>query len=185
MIGEMIYVFCMHINLVANKVGALVTALSDVLTSPQYSSSSDAALVTLFHRQPISVTSLAQILGLTQSATTRLVQRLKSEKLIQQQDMSGRERLLSLSKEGEQIAAALGKFRLDRIAEILSPLSDDDRQALDRIVSSLLINLVEDETHARHMCRHCDHGICRGEACPVGSEIRRKEKMEKSHDSEA
>ena len=163
----------MHALLLANKIDALVTALGDLGQSASgMAPSRYSALVSLRHRQPMTVTALATILGLSQPATTRLVQSLRSDGLVAQARRSGREMELRLTRAGTRKAETIQRRRLEALEETLGSFGRADRKAFDKLLSRLLAGIVSDPEHARHMCRNCNHAICDGKECPLGEEIR-------------
>ena len=119
-------------------------------------------MVSLLHHQPITVTALSDILGLSQPATSRLVQGLQNQELVERDMATGRKRALVLTRQGVVEAAVLQDARLEAIAKALEPLSDSDRGVLDRVVSTVLTHLTDGPEHARIMCRYCDHNTCDG-----------------------
>jgi len=164
----------MNIDLLSNHLAALASGLSDrMAAASSLSESADAALLTLRHFAPLPVTELARILGLSQPAATRLVAGLRRDGLVAETDSNTRLRPLSLTIAGRERATALQRARAAEIADLLALLPPADQQALDRIIRRLLVPLTESPAQARHLCRFCDHGLCRGDACPVGCEARR------------
>ena len=163
----------MNINITANKLGALMDGLGDALAETMTESgSSGAALLTIYHWGPIGTTELSRIIGLSQSATTRLVAGLRERCLVSISSLEGRERPLALTPDGLEHAQFLQSERLAILEQALAPLATDDRENLDRILSLILGSFVEGKKHARRICRNCDHQICVGGLCPVGKAAR-------------
>jgi DNA-binding MarR family transcriptional regulator len=163
----------MYTNITANKLGALMDGLGDALAeTTTESGSSGAALLTLYHWGPIGTTELSRIIGLSQPATTRLVAGLRERRLVSTSSVEGRERPLELTTGGLEHAQYLQSQRLAVLDQALAPLGSEDRENLDRIVSTILGGFVEGKKHARRICRNCDHQICVGGLCPVGKAAR-------------
>lgn len=162
----------MHV--LPNKLGALVTALLDRLDGQfePYSHSAAAALLTLLYRERLPVTQLAHILRLSQPAATRVVDRLETGGLLSRIPEAGRAVPVRLTAVGRQAAQTLQDRRLALCAGALSPLSQEERDAFDHILSKVLAGLVEDRGLARQICRLCDHAACDGPLCPVGCAAR-------------
>ena len=97
----------MHTNdLLANKLGALALhAVDDLVAGLAQSESAGAALLTLFHRGALAASDLAPIIGLTQSATVRLIDRLESQGLVRREPAPGRAVPLGLTVRGRRRAA--------------------------------------------------------------------------------
>lgn len=161
-------------HLLSNKLGALLTALSDLLDRQcePYSPSSSAALLTLLYHDQMPVMELARVLRLSQPAATRVVDRLETEGLVARVLDAGRIVPVRLTAVGQQAAQTLQDGRLALCERALGPLSEADRDGFDHILSKVLAGLVEDRSHARQICRLCDHGICDGPLCPVGCAAR-------------
>ena len=78
---------------------------------------------------------------------------------------------LTLTPKGRRQARRLSERRAARAAARLDVLTLEERRALDRLVTKLLHGAVEQRADARHLCRFCDHALCRGAGCPVGSGV--------------
>lgn len=162
----------------ASKLSALIVRLSDIsedLGAP-YSPSSVAALLTLLHRPSLAVTELASILRLTQPSTTRLVDKLVRSGLVIRLAGSGKVTPITLTPSGEAAARGLQDRRLAAFARAIAILDEGERRALDGIVSKMLGEGVDNRRLARQICRFCDHAVCDGELCPVGSAATTAEK---------
>lgn len=168
--NKIIYAFRMHKHLLENKLGALLVEVSDGLNQTDiYSSSATAALLTLLHWAELPVTELAEVLRLSQPATSRLLHKLEAEGLVDRPIVSGRMAPMRLSRRGRTAAQKIQTERVQRMSELMSPLNKKDRTELDRLLSLLLSNAVVGRKHARQICRFCDHEICDGPDCPVGT----------------
>ena len=170
----------MHYTLLANKLGALATLVADVPTIDGQSQSTAAALLTLHYHGPLMVTGLAAILGLSQPAASRLLDRLVSDRLATRSRRPGaRETLVDLTPGGRKIAEQAQTRRLERLQAVLAPLSTEQRQVLEQMLDAILALPIKNRDQARHLCRFCDHSLCDGAACPVGSAARRLESRQR------
>jgi DNA-binding MarR family transcriptional regulator len=161
----------MHINLLANKLGALGVLIDEVGhdTTNALSKSSVAAVLTLNYRGPLSITELSRTIGLTQPATTRLVGGLVQGGIVQKRSgLSAREVGVRLTPRGSALAHELQTNRLARIASLLERLSAAEQKQLDGLLTAILGSAVQSRAQARQLCRFCDHEICDGPLCPVG-----------------
>ena len=135
-----------------------------------------AALVALteFLDAP-SIRELSAVLGLTHSATVRLVDSLEARGLVQREPgEDGRAVALRVNAAGETKARAILAARAVALEELLAPLDRDERAELARLHSLLLGGLVDSGAAPEHVCRLCDTGGC-GHAsgrCPVTAEWR-------------
>lgn len=167
----------MHDNILANKFGALGFALVEASQPPDdLSSSSVSALMTLHHWGELPVTKLSAIVGLTQPATTRMLTSLKEAGLVSDGKVDGRLRPAALTQKGKRKAATLSKAREEALTSLLAPLNKSERTSMDTMLSKILSGVVDSRETARRLCRQCDHGICTGSACPIGTEATRLER---------
>jgi DNA-binding MarR family transcriptional regulator len=168
----------MH-SITANKIGVLAFCVPDTSQQGTYSSSATSALLTLLDRGDMSVTELAAIIGLSQPATTRLISKLTSSGLTRQQNDGGRTKPVGLTAKGGRRAAKLKHTRQENLGALLSPLTDKEIRTLDHLLNKMLSCVADDRAQARHLCRQCDHDVCSGSTCPIGSSITN---MENGHD---
>jgi DNA-binding MarR family transcriptional regulator len=161
------------VDITANLLGAVVVAfgdeLADTLSADSGHGCSDAAaLLSVHYRDPLTVSALSRIVGLTHAGTVRLVDRLEDRgSLRRRPGPDGRSVSLELTPAGRRAAVALQRGRLDLLERVLSPLDSTERDQLHRLLDKLLDNVTRDRRHARHLCRLCDHERCRNGDCPV------------------
>ncbi len=165
----------------ANLLGALALAVSDrvaetVAARSGRSESATAALSALdqFLGQP-SIDLLAQVLGLSQSGTVRLVDRLEHEGLVRRgSGEDGRTTTVPLTGAGRRAARRLEAARLEVLDTVLEPLSDDERQTFTSLVGRVLVGMMREPGATRWMCRLCDLSACGRPAghCPLEREAR-------------
>ena len=157
----------------ANLLGALALALNDRLTEvtsarAERGAAAPAALVTVSFYPGESIDALAQTLGLSHSATVRLVDRLAEDGLLERRGgADGRTSALYLTRKGRVRASAILKDRADSLVEALKPLSAEESAHLTSLLEKLLRALTQDRQQADHICRLCDEDVCPGEDCPV------------------
>lgn len=167
------YIFGMNENRTANLIGALVLALADALKAEtdaraEHSAAAPAALVTIGFYPGESIDRLSQTLGLSHSATVRLVDRLAADALVDRRGgVNGRTSALHLTRRGKVRMHSILDGRRRVLTEALSPLSADERALLTGLMEKLLGALTRDRKHADHICRLCDERVCPGETCPV------------------
>lgn len=159
----------------ANLLGALATALTDEMEQLATaelgrSPSSVATLLSIGTRPGSYIAELGRIVGTSHSATVRIVDALEAEGLVRRRTSADDARRvdLFLTASGTERFESLREARvaaLDRHVETLDP---SDRQTLHRLLHELLESVADDGVEARHVCRFCDHAICRGRDCPVG-----------------
>ena len=163
----------MMIERTANLLGALALALTDAMRAETearaaHAAAAPAALVTIGHAPGESIDTLARILGLSHSATVRLVDRLVSDGLVERRSgADGRTTAIHATPLGLARRAAILGGRHTVLASVLEILSGDERAALTSIIEKLLSGLTTDRQQADHICRLCDEPVCPAETCPV------------------
>ena len=171
------------IDQTANLLGALSLMISDRMADAMADAggrpeSAAAALCALLHflDRP-AVDLLRQVLGLTSSGTVRLVDRMAESGYVARGPGSdGRSTSVTLTEAGQAAAQRVAAARTEVLEGALAGLSGDDRDALRRIVGSMLVGLMRGPGAVRWMCRLCDTGACRGAegGCPVGNAARER-----------
>jgi len=150
-----------------NLVGALALALSDRLQAQTNSDS--AALITLLDRGALTVDFLRRVVGLSHSATVRLVDRLSARRFVERgPGRDGRSIAVRLTPRGRRVATRLRQEREHALATSLATLDAGERAHLGSLIEKVLAGLTTDRWQARHICRLCDHGLCQdARGCPV------------------
>lgn len=92
----------------------------------------------LLDRDGTAPTLLADRMGMTRSAISKLVDRLVAKGLIVRAEPGGRGQILSLTAQGRSKLPALARLADANDAAYFGLLSDDDRQALNRILRTLV-----------------------------------------------
>jgi DNA-binding MarR family transcriptional regulator len=157
-----------------NLLGAFALALTDRLLGAGPASpgsvSERAALVTLHAHADRPVSWLGQVLGLTSSGVTRLVDRLVAGGWVTRAPgRDARSRQLTLSAAGRDQARAVLRARDEAMAGAVRGLSEADRAELERLLGLVVRRLAADVSEALRVCRLCDRGACAsgGFGCPL------------------
>ena len=117
-----------------------------------------------------SIDALRRPLGLTHSAVVRLADRLAGAGLVRREPGSdARSVSIRLTDQGAAVAEAIRRERGAALAEVLSPLSADERAELTRLHEKLIGGLIGGRADAGHACRLCDVAACGHDEgrCPV------------------
>ena len=152
-----------------NLLGVQALALADRMAAGSQPSES-AALVTLLAHPDHGVGWLSDVLGLTDSGATRLVDRLVDEGLLRRQPgIDGRTRTLRLTAAGTRRAHRILAARQRELEHVLAPLSSAERRTFEQLLDKVVAGLADDRTAGLRTCRLCDRDACRaGEAaCPL------------------
>lgn len=160
--------------LTANHLAVLGTLIDDRLgrAFAPLSPSAAAVLLTLHNHGPLTTAELAQIIAVAQPTATRMVSGLAEQGLIRREEREGRITPLTLTAEGEKRAIMLQAARAAAIAPLLAALDPDERAIFDGMLARILAAATPSRRFARTTCRYCDHTICDGPACPIGSRAR-------------
>jgi DNA-binding MarR family transcriptional regulator len=166
-----------------NVIGALSLAVTDrtsaaVGGAAGQSETAAVALSAMYHfLEDPSVDLLRRVLGLTPSGTVRLVDRLQDAGYIARRPgRDGRSVSLRLTASGRRAAERVSAARAEVLEEALSGLAPGERQALDQVVSRVLVGLIRGPGATRWMCRLCDTTACgrKNGKCPVANAARER-----------
>jgi DNA-binding MarR family transcriptional regulator len=165
-----------------NLFGALCSAASDAVTESSSNiaglgGSAPAALTAMGDDGLDSIDALAGALGLSHSATVRLVDRLESAELVARtKGADGRTVALVLTKNGKKVAKNVAAERRRVLKNILSPLGPKSMKALEAMADSMLRKIAEEADHPERICRLCDVKQCGADDCPVRPAVEKKHK---------
>lgn len=148
---------------------AAVDRLRDALP---HTGSAPAALVHLQAYPGEPVEHLRRVLGISQPATVRVVDRLASEGLVERRPGADRRTLaLHLTPAGERAAAEVLAQRAESLRAMLSALEPSEQAALVPLLERLVSSLADDRPGALHVCRLCDREACTRDGCPMDHTI--------------
>jgi DNA-binding MarR family transcriptional regulator len=163
---------------VANVLGALALAVTDrtghLLADRAALTPTSAAALSALHQflDGPTVEELSRVLGLTHSGAVRLVDRLAAAGLVARgRGGDGRSRALTLTSEGERVAAQLAADRAGALVEMLDGLGADDLATLRALLGRVLANVVGTKDGGAWTCRFCDLAACGRDAghCPAAT----------------
>jgi DNA-binding MarR family transcriptional regulator len=148
-----------------NLLGAQALALADRLVSgaagPSMASSECAAMVTLLAHPGRTVGWLGDVLGLTSSGVTRLVERLVTAGwVVRSAGVDGRRRQLDLTPAGADVAKVVLANRQAALGRAVGVLSAPERDQLEALLEKMVAGLADDRTAAFRLCRLCDRAAC-------------------------
>jgi|SRR5438477_4549895 len=157
----------------ANLLGALACEIADRIERqgkqhPNETSSATAALNVIGFYEGCSNGALSRALGLSHTATVRLVDKLELSGLVRsERGTDKRSVALRLTNLGRQRARTVIHERCLRIGDLIDVLTPHQRRQLDEIAETLLKSMVEAAQDADHICRLCDGSSCPTRRCPV------------------
>jgi DNA-binding MarR family transcriptional regulator len=171
----------MHV-LCENKLGTLGLLLSDALEEAQVTLSRSAAalLLTLFYREHKTVAAMAKVLGVSQPTVTRLMDGLVRQGFVERTGRAGRIALVRLTPAGLRKARLLQDARLNAMKDLLRVLSRREQRAFEHTLDKLLAGATRSRAFARTVCRLCNHAICTGPLCPIGTQATQLERASKA-----
>ena len=159
---------------VANLLGAFALAVTDRLREATEAeagagAATPAALVQIGSAGDDSVEALRGCLGLSQPATSRIVERLHARGLVRRGRSTRDQRVaaLCLTDAGHEIRRSILTRRRAVMEAALTGLTDADRRCLEAMLEEMLTNLVRTGGEADLTCRLCDLGDCPQERCPA------------------
>ncbi len=125
-----------------------------------------AALVVIGHGTGPSNDGLRRILGLSHPGTVRLVDRLVADGLVERTEGQDRRAVaLRLTVKGHSVRNALLQGRLKAVDTLLEPLSENEREVLDKLLVRILTSMDTTVADRRTLCRLCDVQVCSN--CPI------------------
>jgi MarR family transcriptional regulator, negative regulator of the multidrug operon emrRAB len=160
----------------ANLLGALSLAVSDRVRAAAergagQGGSAPGALVSLAgYLDGSPIDAVRGPLGLTHSATVRLVDRLVAAGLAQRRSGADRRSVaVELTADGRAAATDALRARAEALEHALAGLDPEERAQLARLHSKVLANLTDGRATAGNICRLCDAHACGHEEgrCPV------------------
>jgi MarR family transcriptional repressor of emrRAB len=158
----------------ANILGALAVLIQDRVegawqSSLDLSPMAAAALVQIEGEPGCSIELVAGRIGLTHSATVRVVDKLAERGLVEKDRArkDARAQSLTLSKAGKRLAQQLHEARNQVTDDLLSGLAPAQRTALETAIRTILHRCVEPGREADVTCRVCDDRRCSPEICPI------------------
>lgn len=159
---------------VENLLGAwsltVVDRMGAVGRQAGWSASDQAAVVTLLAHPDRTVSWLGEVLALTSSGATRLVDRLvAADWVVRSPGGDARQRRLRLTVHGEAVARSVVHARNEVLTECLAPLDDSARGQLERALEQMVGASTHYLPAAMRTCRLCDRSACRteGQDCPL------------------
>ena len=148
----------------ANLLGVTALAAVDRLRPPVdeqagHGGGAAGALVHLRAWPGESVESLRRVLGISQPATVRTVNRLVADGLLERRPGPDRRTAsLVLSDSGRKAAVRVREARAEALQGFLEPLDEDERAKLLPLLERLAASLAGDRGGAVRVCRLCDRG---------------------------
>jgi len=128
-----------------------------------------AALTVLAQEPGCGIEQLRLPLGLSQSATVRVVDALQADGLARRgPGRDARSIRVELTEAGRAAAEAVLARRAGVVETGLGALSAAERATLAGLLEKLLAELTTDSAHAERVCRLCDWSSCPDPVCPVG-----------------
>lgn len=153
----------------ANRLIACARAVEDMTAAEagDLSASAVAAIFAIRAREPISIQDIATIVGLTHSATVRLVDRLEKDWLVRRQRRRGREVLVETTSRGKRRVRDLHAKRTEAVTSLIAELSAKDQTALGAAIDAVLVAAMENGMAADALYRFCDRQSEAGASLPL------------------
>jgi DNA-binding MarR family transcriptional regulator len=173
--------------ILANRLAALATVLDDALAAgiEDLSPSAIAALQIVRQSEPVSIGRIATGVGLTHSATVRLVDRLEKEWLVRRLARKSREVMVVTTTRGKRRATELAKRRIEAAGVLLTVLSPAERAVLASAIDRMLTVPIDGSATAERVCRLCFREPCREAGCPVEAAGQRMDERHAAQEHES
>lgn len=160
---------------VANVLGAFALALTDKMNAAvrdagNCSDMASAAIIQIGFEPGLSIERLRSCLGLSHSATVRVVDQLQAEGLAKRErnpQGDSRVALLTLTVKGEAQMRETLAARDQIVEPILARLSSQEATSLLAILEKAMPAVVEPGADQDVVCRLCDLNACPQDTCPV------------------
>ena len=157
----------------ANLLGAFALTLTDRMRDATeeaagFGATAPAALVQIGSYPGESIGMLRLSLGLGQSATSRLVERLFNHGLVEKAPgPDSRQIALSLTPLGEEAKERVLASRQEILSCALKRLTAEEQDSLTSILEKLLNQMVGSRSESDSICRLCDILACPQDLCPA------------------
>ncbi|WP_421762128.1 MarR family winged helix-turn-helix transcriptional regulator [Devosia sp.] len=127
-----------------------------------------AALNTMSYWEGITNSQLARALGLSHTATVRLVDKLESQGLVEASSGTDlRATHLNLTAAGKAAAQPALTARCAAVGSYLDGLDAAEQDQLAHLLEKLIRPLATDDEAVSHFCRLCDFTSCPDDQCPM------------------
>ena len=157
-------------NRLAQLLGVTALAAADqIRAAVGPGGSAPAALVHLQAYPGESVEGLRRVLGISQPATVRVVDKLSADGLLERRPGRDRRTLARhLTPAGDDAATGVLHRRMESLEDFLGVLDPDERARLEPLLERLVAALADDRPGALRVCRLCDRETCKGAVgCPL------------------
>jgi DNA-binding MarR family transcriptional regulator len=158
----------------SNVVAAWIMSAHDLLLEGMQQVELDprelAALTLVASHDGCSLDWLRGRVGLTQSGTVRLIDRLTARGLLRRGPAMGRSVPLHVSRRGTQRLARWDQARDDAVAGLLAGVPGKERRALVDSLGAALAGHERERSQADTACRTCSWAEC-GRDCPVDRSV--------------
>ncbi len=157
-------------------VGACAVGLADAIWEVQGRDRSDAAALGLIHDRPgISIEEVARQVGLTHSATVRLVDRLEEASLARRSAVGpGRRVGLSLTGKGGKAVSSSRRARHAVLSLAIRELDAESVRLLKELARRIVTNIADDQPEIDRACRLCNQLACFAVGCPLPASTQRR-----------
>lgn len=158
-----------------NLVGALAVGVTDRLqrgteAAAGHSGARAAALTNLAQWPGDTIEELRHMVGLTHSATVRVIDGLVADGLVKREHIGGGPAVRPrLTEAGERQARRILAVRNEVLDWLVGDLSDAELRRVTPIVEHLLERLTSDFNAGELICRLCELDACPQDRCPVAS----------------
>lgn len=163
-----------------NLLGAFALAITDKMREETEKAAGQggmvpAALVQVGGEPGQSIDHLRRCLGLSHSATVRVVMQLEEKGWLlktRSHAQDARMATLNLTAAGEVVRARVLAARQGLLQSVMKTLPGPAHQHLTNLLELMLPRLIHSSDAADHVCRLCDLQVCPQDICPAEPEKR-------------
>jgi len=156
-------------NLLAAFAGEVTEKVTEQVKShPNQTDSGAAALNVIGFWEGCTNSELSRALGLSHTATVRLVDKLEAQGLVESRSGEDRRAVhFYLTKEGEAAVKPILVARCAAVDGYLNVLTKAEEEQLAGLLDKLMRPLATDGFAISHICRLCNLTVCPAEQCPM------------------
>jgi MarR family transcriptional regulator, negative regulator of the multidrug operon emrRAB len=158
----------------ANLLGVLSQAVADQMTEAMgamadQGGGAPAALVQIADHPGLTTEELRRRIGLSHSATVRLIDRLAARGLVlrERNQQDARTAGLRLTAEGAAAAGSVQTAREQVTTAVVNRLAPGRQRELESLLDEMLTDMPATSEHGVQLCRLCCLRDCPADRCPV------------------
>ena len=156
-----------HLTDLLMQIGARTTAEPLVRFEEDLTASQLLALRYILLHPNCALSSLAQGLGISNPAATKVMDRLEKKDLVVRVQGSDRRQIKAvLTDKGHRVGEGTLRLQMEAYASLIESLEEDERNVLQQGMESIIRAAVKAYPDWQQLCLHCGTG-CAQDDCPL------------------